>query len=110
MHLPERLDPLLAGQGAGHLVPEHLLQDVEGPPGLGNVQAGPETVRRDLPGRRDDRLGMALAHAPDDETEQLPHVTTALLRAGCLLIPGLARFERGNRLVDHPVLGAGQDC
>ena len=110
VHLPERLDPLLAGQGAGHLVPEHLLQDVECPPGLGNIQAGPETVRRDLPGRRDDRLCLALVHALDDEPEQMPYVTTALGRAGCLVVPVLARFEHGNHLVDHPILGAGQDC
>ena len=110
VHQPERLDPLLAGQGAGHLVPEHLLQDVECPPGLGNIQAGPETVRRDLPGRRDDRLRLALVHTLDDEPEQMPHVTTALGRAGCLVVPVLARFEHGNHLVDHPILGAGQDC
>ena len=110
VHQPERLDPLLAGQGAGHLVPEHLLQDVECPPGLGNVQASPETVRRHLPGRRDDRLRTALVHTLDDEPEQVPNETTALRRAGRLVVPRLARFERGNSPVDHPVLGAGQDC
>ncbi len=109
MHQPERLDPLLAGQGAGHLVPKHLLQDVECPPGLGNVQAGLVTVRRDLPGPGDDRPRIALVHALDDESEQMPHVTTALCRIGCLVIPVLARFEHGNRFVDHPILGAGQD-
>ena len=110
MHLPERLDTLLASQGAGHLVPEHLLQDVECPPGLGNVQAGPVTVHRDLPGPGDDRPCIALAHALDDESEQMPHVTTALCGIGCLVIPVLARLEHGNRFVDHPILGAGQDC
>ena len=109
MHQPERLDPLLPGQGAGHLVPEHLLQHVKRPPGLGDVQAGLETIRRDLPGRRDDRLRTALAHALDDKPEQLPHVTTALRRPGRLVIPRLARLEHGNRLVHHPIPGAGQD-
>src|SRR5208337_184765 len=71
VHQPERLDPLLVGQGAGHLVPEHLLQHVKCPPGLGDVQAGPEAVRRDLPGRRNDRFRMALVHALDDEPEQV---------------------------------------
>ena len=110
MHQPERLDPLLAGQGAGHLVPEHLLQDVEYPPGLGNIQAGPEAVGRHLPGRRDDRLRMAIVYALDDEPEQMPHVTTTLCRAGCLVVPRPARFEHGYRLVDHSILGAGQEC
>ncbi len=40
----------------------------------------------------------------------MPHVTTALCGVGCLLIPVLARLEHGNRFVDHPILGAGQDC
>ena len=110
MHQPERLDPLLAGQRADHLVPEHLLQDVECPRGLGNIQAGPDAVGRDLPGRRDDRLRMAIVHALDHEPEQMPHVTTTLGRAGCLVVPQLARFEHGYRLVDHPILGAGQEC
>ena len=110
VHQPERLDPLLAGQGAGHLVPKHLLQDVECPPGLGNIQAGPEAVGRHLPGRRDDRLRMAIVHALDDEPEQMPHVTATLCRAGCLFVPRPARFEHGYRLVDHPILGAGQEC
>lgn len=54
-----------------------------------NIQAGLEAVRRDLPGRRDDRLRMALVHPLDDEPEQVPHVTTTL---------------------GHPILGAGQEC
>jgi hypothetical protein len=83
---------------------------VECPPGLSNIQAGPEAVGRGLPGRRDDRLRLALVHALDDEPEQMPYVTTALGRAGCLVVPVLARFEHGNHLVDHPILGAGQDC
>ena len=53
---------------------------------------------------------MALLHALDDEPEQMPHVTTAFRRARCLVVPVLARFERGHGLIDHPILGAGQDC
>ena len=59
--------------------------------------------------RRDDRLGVALAHALDDEPEQIPHVATALLRAGCLVVRLMASLERGNRFVDYPILGAGED-
>ena len=72
--------------------------------------AGPEAVGRHLPGRRDDRLRMAIVHALDDEPEQMPHVTATLCRAGCLFVPRPARFEDGYRLGDHPILGAGQEC
>ncbi len=68
-----------------------------------------ETVRRDRLRRRQQRLGAVHAHALDDEPEQIPDITTALLRAGpvvCLIVS----VERGDPFVDCPVLGAGEDC
>jgi hypothetical protein len=82
VHEPECLNPLLAGEGADHMAPEHLRQDVECFLRLGEVDARGETVGRDLRRWRDDRLGPALAHATKDEPEQLPHVVATLLRAG----------------------------
>lgn len=79
-------------------------------PGSRYVGAGHEAVRRDLLGRRDDGLGVALVRALDDEPEQMPHVAAALLRAGCLVVRLIASLERGSRFVDYPVLGAGKDC
>ena len=60
--------------------------------------------------RRDDRLDVALMHAPDDELEQIPHVPTALLLAGCHIARVTASPERGNHFVDESILGAGKDC
>ena len=100
VHQPERLDPLVAGEGGGDMAPEHLLQDAECLLGLGKVGAGGETVRRDLLRRRDDRLGAALVHAPQDDLEQMPRTTTALLRAGCIMVCLIAPLERGNHLAD----------
>jgi hypothetical protein len=37
---------------------------------------------------RDDRLGVALVHAPDDKLEQMPHVLPVLVRARCLVVGG----------------------
>jgi len=62
--------------------PERLGQDVERSLQLRQVDACGETVRRNPLGWRDDRLGAILAHAAQDEIEQLPHVTAALLRGG----------------------------
>jgi hypothetical protein len=84
------------------------MQGVERSLDLGDVDAGAEAVRRDLLRWRDDRLGAALVHAPQDEPEQLPQVATALLRAGCIGQRSIASVKRGKRLVDHPVLRAGQ--
>jgi len=76
---------------------------------LGNIETGHETVRRDLLRRRHHRLGAALAHTLDDEPEQIPDVTTALPRAGCPVVCLIVSLERGDRFVDCPVLGAGED-
>ena len=79
---PERLNQLLAGQGANQMAPQHLGQDVECFLHLGQVNARGVAVRRDPLRRPDDRLGAARAHAPQDEVKQLPHVAAALFRAG----------------------------
>ena len=89
------------------MTPEHLLQNVERPLDLGDVEARLEAVRRDLPGRRDDRLGAALAHAPDDQLEQIPHVATVLLRADSMVVCLMASLERGSSFLDHSLLGIG---
>ena len=49
------------------------------PPAPRQVDAGGETVRRDPLRRRDDRLGIALAHAPQDGLEQMLCITAALV-------------------------------
>jgi hypothetical protein len=66
-------------------------------------------VRRDLLGRPDDRLGAACAHAAQDEAEQLPHLAAAPGRDRRLAAL-IALRESGYRLVDHPVLHAGENC
>lgn len=78
---PQAFDQLLAGQGVGHVTPEHLFEDAEGALDLGEVEAGHETMRRDLLGRDDDRLDMALVDTLHDEAEQRPEVAAALLGA-----------------------------
>lgn len=108
-HQPLRLDLLVAGQGVGDQAPEHLLQDAEFFLDLGNIETGHETVRRDLLRRRHHRLGAALAHTLDDEPEQIPDVTTALPGAGCPVVCLIVSLERGDRFVDCPVPGAGED-
>ncbi len=108
-HQPLRLDLLVAGQGVGDQASEHLLQDAEFFLDLGNIESGHETVRGDLLRRRHHRLGAALAHTLDDEPEQIPDVTTALPRAGCPVVCLIVSLERGDRFVDYPLLGAGED-
>ena len=78
----ERLDQLLARQGAGQLAPEHLGQDGEGSLDLGQGNARSVRVRCDLLRRPDDRLGAARAYAAQDEAEQLPHLAAAAVREG----------------------------
>lgn len=107
-HEPERLDPLLVGEDADHLTPEHLLQDVEYFLGLRNVGTGGETARRHLLARSCDRLGAALLHAPQDKLEQMPDIAAALLRAGRMTAYAITPFERGNRFADHPLPGTGE--
>ena len=92
------------------MAPEHLLQDVECSLDLGDVEARLEAVRRDLLGRRDDRLGTALVHAMDDQLEQIPHVATVLLRADCVVVCLMASLERGSSFLDYSILGIGQNC
>jgi hypothetical protein len=66
-------------------------------------------VRRDLLRRPDDRLDAARAHAAQDEAEQLPHLAAAPVRERWLT--GRIALRQGcNRLVDHPVLDAGENC
>ena len=110
IHKPQCLDPLIAGEGAGYMAPEHLRQDVECFLDLGNVAPGLEAVRRGLLAGCDDRPGVTFTHALDDELEQIPHVATALLRAGYLVVRLMASLERGNRFADDPIPGAGEDC
>jgi len=62
-----------------------------------------------LVGRRDDRLDVAVVHAPDDELEQVPQVAAPHLRAG-RLVTRVAPLELGDCFVDDSVLGAGKDC
>jgi hypothetical protein len=92
------------------VAPEHLFQDVECSLDLGDAETRLEAVRRDLLGRRDDRLGTALVHALDDQLEQIPHVATALLRADCVVVRLMASLERGSSFLDYSILGGGQGC
>ena len=88
--------------------PEHVLQDRERRLDVGQVDAGDETVRGDLLGRRDDRLGVPLVHAPLDQLQQLLHVAAALRRAECVTAGLIAPVERGQRLTDHLVPGVSE--
>ncbi len=110
MHQPERLDPLVVGEAADYVAPEHLLQNVECSLDLGDAEARLEAVRRDLPGRRDDRLGPAFVHALDDQLEQTPHIATVLLRADCVVVCPMASLERGSSFLDYSILVTGQNC
>jgi hypothetical protein len=109
VHEPKRLNPLFAGEGADHVAPERLRQDIECFLRLGEVNARGETVGRDPRNWRDDRLSSAFAHATQNEPEQLPHLVAALLRAGWVVLCLIALHQRGNRFLDHTVLRAGDD-
>ena len=101
---------LVARQCSGQMTPEHVLQDHEGGLDVGQVDAGPEAVRRELLGRRDDRIGAALVQALPDQLQKILHVATALRRAGHATAGLIALFEGGYRVADHPVPGPDQDC
>ena len=98
--------------------PEHVLQGGERRLDLGEIDTGDETIRRDLLGRRDDRLGVPLVHAPLDQLEQLLNVAAAVRRAERVapavrraerVTAGLiAPFEHGQRLTDHLVPGVSE--
>ena len=91
------------------MAPQHLGQDVKCSLSLAEVNACGVTVRRDLLNGLMIGSGAALAHAAQDEAEQLPHVAAAIVRVvglACLI----ALRERGHRFVDHPVLRAGENC
>ena len=88
--------------------PEHVLQGGERRLDLGEIDTGDETVRGDLLGRRDDRLGVPLVHAPLDQLEQLLHVAAALRRADRVTTGLIAPFEHGQRLTDHLVPGVSE--
>jgi hypothetical protein len=48
-------------------------------------------------------------HTLDDEPEQIPDVTTALPSAGYPVVCLIVSLEPGDRFVDCPVPGAGED-
>ncbi len=110
VHEPERLELLVARQCSGQMTPEHVLQDHEGGLDVGQVDAGPEAVHRELLGRRDDRIGAALVQALPDQLQKVLNVATALRRAGHATAGLIALFEGGYRVADHPVPGPDQDC
>ena len=88
--------------------PEHVLQGGERRLDLGEIDTGDETVRGDLLGRRDDRLGAPLVHAALDQLEQLLYVAPAVRRAERVTAGLIAPFERGQRLSDHLVPGVSE--
>jgi hypothetical protein len=107
-HQPERLSPLLAGEDADHMAPQHFLQDVEHFLGLGDVGAGGEAGRRHVLARLRDRLGAALPHTPQNKVKQIPDITAALLRAGWMTACLIASLERGDCFADHLLRGTGE--
>ena len=91
------------------MAPQHVLHGDEGGLDIEEIDAGHETVRRDLLGRRDDRIGAALAQALAHQVEQALNVVAALRGAGCAALSPITLIESRYRVVDYPVRGLGQD-
>ena len=91
------------------VAPENLLQDVELALDLADVEAGREAVRRQLVRRGDDRLHDALAHAPDDDLEQVLQMGRDSPRCPVVLPRGMALVQLGDRLVHDPTRRIGEN-